>query len=276
MELSIIHAIQSIASPFWDVFFEGITILAEQYLMILIFCALYWLKDKDNGKIMALSLALSLSSNNILKNLINAPRPIGEPGVRSLRVETATGSSFPSGHTQSASTAYWTASGFFSRNWIRIVAAVIIVLIAMSRVYLGVHWPRDVLAGMALGIGSSYAAILLLKKCKKHDMLFAIVSIIVIVFAFIIPSEDLITAAGLVFSMTPAFYIEKKYINFSTDVPKSSKIKRFILGIVVIALIYFLPKLIFPDMYIFRFIRYALVGFGVINICPALFVKLKI
>lgn len=276
MELSIIHAIQSIASPFWDVFFEGVTILAEQYLMIIIFCYIYWIKDKEQGKLLAMSLALTLPLNNIIKNIFNAPRPIGEPGVRSLRVETATGSSFPSGHTQSSSTAYWTVSGFFGKKYLRILAAVLIVLIALSRVYLGVHWPRDVIAGMVLGIGCAYAASFLFKKFKNHDALFITVSVVILIFTLLLPSKNLITSAGLAFGMAPGFFIEGKYVRFGDCSAPSVKVKRFAVGIAVILAVYLLPKLILPDIYIFRFIRYALVSFSAVCACPAIFVKLKI
>jgi membrane-associated phospholipid phosphatase len=107
----------------------------------------------------ALAVALSLGGamllSDLIKLLVSRPRPPVE------HLQGVTGSSFPSGHATQAS-AFWfslvlvlRATGG-SRTAIRLAAAVALVLVvtvAASRVYLGVHYPSDVMAGILLGIG---------------------------------------------------------------------------------------------------------------------------
>ncbi|MGO8905701.1 MAG: phosphatase PAP2 family protein [Solirubrobacteraceae bacterium] len=107
----------------------------------------------------ALAVALSLGGamllSDLIKLLVSRPRPPVE------HLQGVTGSSFPSGHATQAS-AFWfslvlvlRATGG-SRTAIRVAAAVALVLVvtvAASRVYLGVHYPSDVMAGILLGIG---------------------------------------------------------------------------------------------------------------------------
>lgn len=93
--------------------------------------------------------------NTVLKLFFDRPRPsVFEWGTQ------AVSSSFPSGHAMSATIVYSTvaylAARLSSRLWLRwltmFVAAIIIALIALSRIYLGVHYPSDVLAGAIVGL----------------------------------------------------------------------------------------------------------------------------
>jgi undecaprenyl-diphosphatase len=107
----------------------------------------------------ALAVALSLGGamliSDCVKLLVSRPRPPVE------HLQAVTGSSFPSGHATQAS-AFWLSLVFVlpaagaSAKLTRVaagVALVIVLAVATSRVYLGVHYPGDVVAGMLLGSG---------------------------------------------------------------------------------------------------------------------------
>ena len=151
MQLEILRAIQSIASPALDVLMECVTVLGESAVIMLAFCAVYWCVDKKLGRYLAASMCASVCFNGIVKDFAKAPRPIGEPGIISHRVETATGYSFPSGHTQSITA--FCASLFLAVKKTGLRAAMILLplLVGFSRLYLGVHYPADVLGGLAFG-----------------------------------------------------------------------------------------------------------------------------
>jgi undecaprenyl-diphosphatase len=94
--------------------------------------------------------------NSLLKTTFNRPRPqVFEWGADVLT------SSFPSGHAMSATVAYGTVAYLAARlqtsrvaRWLTIaIAGVLIVLIGTSRLYLGVHYPSDVVAGSLMGLG---------------------------------------------------------------------------------------------------------------------------
>ena len=106
MELEILRNIQSIANPFFDFLFQLITICGEQIVLISIISIIYWTLDKKFGEYIAYSVLTSVLLNNAIKDIFKMKRPIGEEGIRTLREQTATGYSFPSGHTQGASSFY--------------------------------------------------------------------------------------------------------------------------------------------------------------------------
>ncbi|MGV9564509.1 phosphatase PAP2 family protein [Streptomyces sp. NPDC003480] len=103
------------------------------------------------------SLALaSATINTVGKRSVRRPRPVLDPvpAVRRLKRQPIT-TSFPSGHAASAA-AFATGVALESRGWGAAVAP-LAAAVALSRVYTGVHFPSDVLAGAALGVGAAYA-----------------------------------------------------------------------------------------------------------------------
>ena len=125
--------------------------------MVTVAALFLWL---SNHRFSALLLVIAtwggVLINALLKTTFNRPRPqVFEWGAQVLT------SSFPSGHAMSATIAYGTvaylAARLHTRRWARwltiSVAGLIIVLICLSRLYLGVHYPSDVIAGMLMGLG---------------------------------------------------------------------------------------------------------------------------
>lgn len=103
------------------------------------------------------SLAVaSAAINTVGKGAVRRERPIVDlvPVVRQLKRQPIT-TSFPSGHAASAA-AFATGVALESRGWGAVVAPVA-VAVAASRVYTGVHYPSDVLAGAVLGVGAAFA-----------------------------------------------------------------------------------------------------------------------
>ncbi|MCL6732037.1 bifunctional phosphatase PAP2/diacylglycerol kinase family protein [Streptomyces neyagawaensis] len=103
------------------------------------------------------SLALASATINTLgKRTVRRPRPVLDnvPVMRQLKRQPIT-TSFPSGHSASAA-AFATGVALESRGWGAVVAP-LATAVALSRVYTGVHFPSDVLAGAAFGVGAAYA-----------------------------------------------------------------------------------------------------------------------
>ena len=110
--------------------------------------------------------------NGAIKDIFKAKRPIGEPGIRSLKVETATGYSFPSGHTQGTASFWRAIAIYLKKNYMYGISALIIILVAISRLYLGVHYPKDVLFGAIFGILTSFITYKLFNKVNNKILVF--------------------------------------------------------------------------------------------------------
>lgn len=127
-----------------------ITTLGTPGLYLLVIPVLYWCVSRRWGHEFGLSFLFSMWLNGFLKDLIALPRPTAAQGVRIVVHEWSNG--FPSGHTQGA-VGFWGYLGVRIRiRWFRALCGLFIVLIALSRLYLGAHYLSDVVAGLLIGI----------------------------------------------------------------------------------------------------------------------------
>ena len=108
--------------------------------------------------------------NQFLKILCRVPRPwVKDPNftiVESAR-EAASGYSFPSGHTQVAVGLYGGVARVTGKTWLRIAMIVLALLVGLSRMYLGVHTPADVLVSVGIAAVLIFAGCPLLRKAEK-------------------------------------------------------------------------------------------------------------
>ena len=275
-ELNIIRAIQSIANPFLDGLFQFITMFGEEAILIPLIAVIYWAFNKKMGEYIAYASLTSVLVNGAIKDIFKAKRPIGEPGIRSLRVETATGYSFPSGHTQGTAS-FWSAIAIYLKNnYMYAISALIIILVAISRLYLGVHYPKDVLFGAIFGILTSSIAYKLFNKVNNKIALYFITFIIFIPALLYAHSADFIKGMGTFLGFALGIYVEKKYVNFSVEGKSINKILRVVIGLAILILLKVGLKAVFPNKLVFHFLRYFIIVFFGIGIYPAIFKKLKL
>ncbi|HET7394658.1 MAG TPA: phosphatase PAP2 family protein [Candidatus Binatia bacterium] len=145
--------------PAWlQIMFRDITPLGGYAVVLLISLAVigYLLMDGKRGA--ALWVLVSVSGGAVISNLLKLAIERPRPDLVARLVEVNT-SSFPSGHATLAAVTYLTLGALLSRVearrrakvYVLTVAVVLTVLIGVSRIYLGVHWPTDVLAGWCVG-----------------------------------------------------------------------------------------------------------------------------
>lgn len=275
-ELNIIRAIQSIANPFLDGLFQFITMFGEEAILIPLIAVIYWSFNKKIAEYIAYASLTSVLVNGAIKDIFKAKRPIGEPGIRSLRVETATGYSFPSGHTQGTAS-FWSAIAIYLKNnYMYGISGLIIVLVAISRLYLGVHYPKDVLFGAIFGILTSFITYKLFNKVNNKIALYFITFIIFIPALLYAHSADFIKGMGTFLGFALGIYVEKKYVNFSVEGKSANKILRVVIGLAILILLKVGLKAVFPNKLVFHFLRYFIIVFFGIGLYPAIFKKLKL
>ncbi len=145
---------QSIRIPFLSTAAECITFLGEGVWSVLLVFFLYYVVSPRSGFALGASSMTGVAFCNILKVIFRIPRPwVKYPDeLVPLRVSTATGYSFPSGHSTNAGSVYYSLYSLYRKNRaVKTVSIVLMILIPLSRIYLGCHWPLDVVVGIALG-----------------------------------------------------------------------------------------------------------------------------
>ena len=275
MAIEIVKFMQSLRNDFLDIFFTVVTMFGEEIFLVLILVVIYFMVDKKFGEFLGFSLLSSLVINNVIKDIVKAPRPFQvDSDIVNLRPETSTGYSFPSGHTQGASTMMYSLSIYKEKTWLYVATGVIIPLVALSRMYIGVHFLRDVLTSILLSVLISHLAkYLFLKFHQKRIYVYLIVAGIVSPFIFIASSTDLFKIYGIFVGYLVGVYFEDRYISFGMD---SNKIYlRFIVAIVMVLGIKEGLKF-FPEGNFFDMLRYFFVGSLGIFVTGIIIKKLKI
>lgn len=125
--------------------------LGREEFFLIIILVIYWGFDSKAGFRAALLLLLSNGFNLILKIGFHAPRPFWfDSSVKAFASDPTFG--IPSGHTQN-STTVWGGLAFPSKRWLPILgASQVVVMVAISRIYLGVHFLSDVITGLFFGL----------------------------------------------------------------------------------------------------------------------------
>lgn len=153
--MEFLYFLEDLRMPWLTRFMLLITTLGEETAFLVAALIIFWCVDKYKGYYTLGVGLVGTLINQFLKITCRVPRPWVQDEsftiVEEAR-EAASGYSFPSGHTQSAVGTFGAIAAFSKRNWIRIVAVLLAVLVGLSRMYLGVHTPADVLVGAAQSV----------------------------------------------------------------------------------------------------------------------------
>lgn len=170
MEISILDWIQSMRTPIGDVVIPFITKLGDAGMIWILLSVVLLLipRTRKSGAILAVALCVDVVlCNGILKNLFRRIRPCDVNTSIQLLVTRPDDFSFPSGHT-AASFAAVAALMLAGEKKLWIPALVLAVFIAFSRLYLYVHYPTDILGGIAVGIFAGYVGYWIVNQLGKR------------------------------------------------------------------------------------------------------------
>ena len=160
---------ESIRNPMWTPYIKVITTLGNGGAIWILLTLLMLIipKTRRVGCMMVLSLIGTLLINNILiKNLVARTRPYEVIAGLTYLVKKPIEYSFPSGHAGSSFAAAWVMFRQLPKRY-GIPALLLAILIALSRLYVGVHYPSDVLFGMISGTLISLVAETIVERIEK-------------------------------------------------------------------------------------------------------------
>ena len=274
--------VQSFRNPVLDALFTLFTLLGEEEFYLVFIPFLYWCVHKQVGLALAYLRFFSGYVNTSLKDIFAIPRP-SAPRVAVLRHETSP--AFPSGHAQ-GSTVTW---GYLASRWPRrafaVAAVVLILLISLSRVYLGVHYPQDLIGGWVLG-GLLLAVYIwavprLGPWLAEMDWPVQVALAVVIPLALFLlhPVASTAMTMGAVIGTGVGQVMERRWVRFSVEGSWRRRGVRFLVGLVLLLLAYGGLKAVFPAEGVawvvlgLRLVRYGIVGWVGICGAPWVFVK---
>lgn len=282
-EFGILEWFYKIGNKFFDIFFYIISQLGGSVFLIAILGIIYWCFDKEKGEKIGYAILTSVCLNGLIKSFVNSKRPFMYEGREHLQKfknsklsDSATGSSFPSGHSQIAGSLYGSIMISFKKKWIRIVCIVLMILIPISRLYLGVHFPNDIVVGLILGLLVTFLSFFLLNRFpQKKFLIYLITSILFLPFMFFKNAEhDFIRGYGLFVGFCLGAFVENKCIKFSTDITPLKKVIRTLVGIFFVGITFVITQLI-PDSIshipVITILIYGLIAFLAIGVIPFLF-----
>lgn len=153
--MDFLYLLEGLRTPWLDAIVSALTHLGGETVFLIAALAVFWCADKRQGYYLLSVGFLGTLVNQFLKITCRIPRPwVRDPNftiVESARAE-ATGYSFPSGHSTSSVGTFGVIATESKRLWLRVLAAAMCFLIPLTRLYLGVHTPADVLVGSAISL----------------------------------------------------------------------------------------------------------------------------
>ncbi len=279
--------LEGLRAPWLTACFRAVTYLGEEVFLIVALCALYWCVNKKLAYGVGISFFASSLIAQGMKIVFRVERPwVLLPGFQpvSAALPTATGYSFPSGHTQSAAALFGSlgmASG--KKRWMAASLAMIL-LVGLSRMYLGVHTPLDVFTSMAFTLVICAVVQWYLRKGYPDTILLAATFALAIpslVYALTLgargtvdPAElaDCCKAAGGCVGCAAGFYAERRWIHFSTKTVRVwQQAVKLIVGLLVLLGIRVGGKALLGASLVADAVRYALIALWALALYPLVF-----
>ena len=277
---NIITNLQGFGSPFLDEIFKAVTIAGSEPAFILLALLIFWCFSKKTGIRAMYVILFSAFAAILLKNLFRMPRP---PGY--LHKIEENGFGFPSGHAQ-VSSGFWGYLGCkIQSRWILFAGTIAVLSISLSRVYLGVHYAGDVIGGIIFGLMVAIISFKLepvvinkLGKLDRSSKYFAAMALPVIMVAIGYMQHMLLMeqlAIGLVMgSIGVGYLLEEEYVKLENPENNTWRIRRAVMGIVVVGAIYLiLDKLLIINQS-FIFFNYPALGISSTFLAPWIFKKI--
>ena len=267
---------RDITHHIFDNFFLTITTFGEIIIPIIFICTLYWTINKKIGQFVLWSYIFGFIANILAKTTACIYRPwILDTRIHPLAqaIPAATGYSFPSGHTAGAVTTWGgTAFAFWNNKLVRYTGLAIIIGVMISRNYVGVHTPQDVVVSFFLScivLWIANKAISYSEKDSKNDkyIILAVLTIIIAMLTYVIfksypihylfgkilydptPMKyEAIVRSGFIIGAFSGWFIEKRFINFSPETGTfSQKVARLLVGLTFLTCLYSISS-IFKNM----------------------------
>lgn len=282
--MQFLYLLEKIRMPILNEFMLLITHFGEETAFLVAALIVFWCVDKYKGYYMMLVGFAGTIINQFLKLACRVPRPwVKDPNFTILEQarEEATGFSFPSGHSQNAVGIFGAIAHTAVTPWIKAVAIAIAVLVPLSRLYVGVHTPADVLVGSAIALALVFGLKKPILSRDPKTMKIIIAGMVVMSLGLVayvelwrFPADmdsvnlasgfkNAYTMLGCLTGAAVVYFVDHRFTNFDTKAVWWAQILKAVLGLLVVLVVKEGMKLpldaLGVDAYLARAIRYFLV-----------------
>ncbi|MCH5159271.1 MAG: phosphatase PAP2 family protein [Clostridiales bacterium] len=263
-----------------------VSMFGEEMILVGIVGLIYWGFDKRRGEKIGFMMISATLFNPLIKNIVCRTRPFDSvEEIKNFR--DVDGYSFPSGHSSGAASTYVGVVITYKDKkckWLIAIAVIIPTLVALSRTYLGAHYPTDVIAGLALGVGLVFLVDFLYKVVPNKYFLYGGLLVIGLAGFFYCTTSDFYTGYGILLGFMCGILFEEKVTKFENTKVWWRIILRVLVGGGLFLGLNSLFKVVVGAIYptyednvwfehIFRTLRYAIVVYLVIGVYPLLFAQ---
>lgn len=293
--MDFLRLLEGIRNPVLDSFFQWITYFGQEICILAVICLFYWCLDKRFAYRLGFIYFSAGLCIQTLKITFRIPRPwILDPEFHPVAsaVPAATGYSFPSGHTQGGTCLFVPLALRSRKFWQKCLCILMFLAIGFSRMYLGVHTPKDVFTAMAVSL--FFTAIIwkfgdsLLEENRYTKMISVILLILSCLTAFyalllfrqniieVKYAADCCKAAGAGLGFAAGFYLERTYLNFCSRCRNVSHLlQRMTIGLLLTLVLKLTLKFFLGDTLFMELLQYFFVVLFVMYGYPFLFTKMK-
>lgn len=293
--MQFLQLLMKIRTPVMDYFMLGVSWLGTPFFAAGLILWIYLNVSKKTACGIGISFLLSCMICQGIKVLVRMPRPwILEPdrtvfSPAEIALHTATGYSFPSIHAQTAACICESLLHYNKKKAVTVPSVILLFLIPFSRMYLGFHTPVDVIAGFAAATAVNLLVWHFWPRVSNKTggdgaIAFFIAGLACVLFFMSLALyrngtvelhliKDAMQTAGIAAGFAAAFYIERRFIRFSTGGTRVQKLLRFAIALAGFFIISFLTKIISDTSAVLTVLRYLIGGLWLFGAAPFVFVR---
>ncbi|HDR4898964.1 TPA: phosphatase PAP2 family protein [Bacillus cereus] len=256
-------------------FFKLVSSLANETLYLVIISFLYWCVSKRKAFHMIVMLCFSGYIGIMVKEFMKIPRPYTYDGIEALYEKSAAGYSFPSTHVQLSTTFWGSFMILCKKRIVWIIGIIFIILVAISRLYLRVHWLSDIIGAVLFSVivVYLYTKVTMGLSDRKFILLQRIILAVSLIMYVMTSQVDNLKLLGVLTGSTIGIMLDNHFINMNESNDFKMQVVKTVLGLSIMLIMQFILKKVIPDMY---YLRYAVTGITITFLCPFMFHMLRL
>ncbi len=276
--LDVVIWLQANGNPLFDLLARLLHEAGSTLFYIILLTLIYWSVDRDLGLRLAAALIVAVVTTEALKALLMTPRPHLAYPDRVMALVEQGGYGIPSGHVLQATVLWGVVALWARRRAVTVAVGLYVLLLAWSRMYAGVHYPQDVVAGLLFGgvtlwlFHRFYAD----GQARWAALDWPVQAVIVALssgLAFLVTagSEDGQAITGVTLGAGLGLVWAGRRLGFSAGGSTGQRAWRFLGGLLLTLLVYFGLSALFEPMEpdsLWRVVRYACVGLMAVAVWP--------